>query len=228
VSALIASAIAIFLILQACIGSWKLATALFFTLPAAVAGAVIATVAVPGSWSLGSILGIVAVLAIAIRQTITLIKHYQRLALPPELAPADGGLPQLGAVERARMEHGASDEDDAIFAPGVVQRGAWDRFMPVLMTAFITAAAVLPFALYGDIAGNEILHPMSIAILGGLVTLTLFTLFAVPAMFLLYTPGRERELEDLEVALVGEQELRESISAPRATDQELKPATAKS
>lgn len=225
VSAVIASAVAILLVLQACIGSWKLATALFLTLPAAVAGGALVALAATGGWSLGAILGIGAVLAIAIRNGISLIRHYQRLALPPELVQTDGGLPQLRAVERALVEQFESDDDDAIFAPGVVQRGTWDRFVPVLMTAFITAVAMLPFALYGDIAGNEILHPMSIAILGGLVTATLFTLFAVPAMYLLFTPGRARELEDMEVSLVGEQELRETIAAPRTGDKELHHAT---
>jgi hypothetical protein len=68
-------------------------------------------------------------------------------------------------------------------------------------------------------------YPMSLAILGGLVTATLFTLFAIPAMFLLFTPGRGRELEDLEVSLVGEKELQETIAAPRIAEKELQPTT---
>jgi hypothetical protein len=52
---------------------------------------------------------------------------------------------------------------------------------------------------------------MAIVILGGLVTTTLYSLFAVPAMYLLFTPSRVAELDDLEVSLVGERELRESI-----------------
>ena len=35
-------------------------------------------------------------------------------------------------------------------------------------------------------------------------------------MFLLFTPSRASELEDLAVNLVGEDELRESISTPRS------------
>jgi hypothetical protein len=51
----------------------------------------------------------------------------------------------------------------------------------------------------------------------------LFALFGVPAMFLLYTPSRGPDLEDLEVSLVGEEELRESI--PRAhADKDLQQA----
>ena len=59
------------------------------------------------------------------------------------------------------------------------------------MTAVITAVAVLPLAFMGDEPGTEILRPMAIVILGGLVTSTLYSLFAVPAMYLLFTPSRE-------------------------------------
>ena len=68
------------------------------------------------------------------------------------------------------------------------------------MTAVITAVAVLPLALMGDVPGSEILRPMAIVILGGLVTSTLFSLFCVPAMYLLFTPSRAAELEDLAVS----------------------------
>ena len=69
------------------------------------------------------------------------------------------------------------------------------------MTAVITAVAVLPLVFMGDMPGSEILRPMAIVILGGLVTATLFSLFCIPAMYLLFTPSRAAELEDLEVAL---------------------------
>jgi Cu/Ag efflux pump CusA len=228
VSALMAAAIAIFLVLQACTGSWRLATALFFTLPAAATGAVFVGLTTSGAWSLGVILGMVAVLAIAIRNGITLIRHYQRLELPGDAQQSNNGVPPLRGAERSRSEVAASEEDEAIFAPGVVQQGTWDRFVPILMTAVITAVAVLPFALYGDVAGNEIVHPMALAILGGLISSTLFSLFAIPAMFLIFTPGRGRELDDLEISLVGENELQETLGATRMADKELQPATVNS
>jgi hypothetical protein len=77
----------------------------------------------------------------------------------------------------------------------------------------------------GDVPGNEILRPMAIVILGGLVTSTCFALFAVPAMFLLFTPSRGGNLEDLEVSLVSEEELRESISASHASDKDMPQAS---
>jgi Cu/Ag efflux pump CusA len=58
--------------------------------------------------------------------------------------------------------------------------------------------------LFGNIAGLEIMQPMAIVILGGLVTTTLFSLIGVPAMYLLFGAAREPEFEDLSVAAEGE------------------------
>jgi Cu/Ag efflux pump CusA len=219
IGAVIAAAVGIFLVLQSCIGSWSLAIVLFVTLPAAVAGGALAALAMGGTLSLGALLGLVAVLAIAIRNGISLIQHYQFLSQPLR---NDGNAhqPRPHFEQRLQFEPAARN-DDAIVAPEVVRRGTWDRFAPILATAVITAAAFLPFAVMGDVPGTEILHPMSIVVLGGLVSATLFTLLAIPAMFLLFTPSRVNELEDLARHLVGEDELRESIATPRAADDEM-------
>jgi Cu/Ag efflux pump CusA len=42
---------------------------------------------------------------------------------------------------------------------------------------------VLPFAVLGDVAGLEILHPAAVVILGSLVTSTIITLFIIPALY---------------------------------------------
>ena len=52
------------------------------------------------------------------------------------------------------------------------------------MTAIVAGLALLPLVVAGDIAGLEMLHPMGIVILGGLVTSTLVNLFVVPTLYL--------------------------------------------
>jgi Cu/Ag efflux pump CusA len=55
--------------------------------------------------------------------------------------------------------------------------------LPIVMTVLTTAVALLPFVFLGDIAGHELVRPMAIVILGGLVTTILLSLFVMPAVF---------------------------------------------
>nr|WP_299034762.1 efflux RND transporter permease subunit [uncultured Tenacibaculum sp.] len=51
------------------------------------------------------------------------------------------------------------------------------------MTAFTTGLALIPLALKGNEAGNEIQSPMAIVILGGLLSATLLNLFVIPCVY---------------------------------------------
>jgi Cu/Ag efflux pump CusA len=75
-------------------------------------------------------------------------------------------------------------EEGEPFGPGLVLRGAGERLAPILMTTAATGLALVPLAIAGQIPGNEIEHPMSLVILGGLVTSTLLNLFVMPSLYL--------------------------------------------
>jgi Cu/Ag efflux pump CusA len=152
----IAAAIGVFLLLQAALGSWRLAALAFFTLPSALVGGVLAALALGNVLSLGSLIGLLAVFGIAVRNSIMLIDHYQHLE------PHEG----------------------ETFGPEFVLRGAGERLAPILMTALAAGLALLPLVIFGDIPGQEIARPMAIVIIGGLVTSTLLNLFIVPALYL--------------------------------------------
>jgi len=64
-----------------------------------------------------------------------------------------------------------------------VIRGAADRLNPILMTALTAALALIPLALRGNLAGNEIQSPMAKVILGGLITSTLLNIYIVPIVY---------------------------------------------
>ena len=49
---------------------------------------------------------------------------------------------------------------------------------------------MLPFVIAGAEAGLEIVNPMAIVVLGGLVTSTLFSLFVLPAVYLRFGGGQ--------------------------------------
>jgi Cu/Ag efflux pump CusA len=67
-----------------------------------------------------------------------------------------------------------------------VTQEAQERATPVVTTALAVAAALLPLLIVGNVPGTELVRSMIIVILGGLVTSTFFTLFVLPAAFILW------------------------------------------
>jgi len=152
----LAAAIGIFLLLQTCVGSWRVATFSFLTLPLALVGGLLAAFAAGGVISLGSMVGFLTVFGIAARNGILLINHYQHL----------------------------EQEEGEPFGPELVLRGSRERLAPILMTALATGLALVPLVISGEIPGAEIEYPMALVILGGLATSTLLNLFLVPTLYL--------------------------------------------
>jgi copper/silver efflux system protein len=66
----------------------------------------------------------------------------------------------------------------------LVVQGALMRVRPIIMTVATTALALLPIMFLGG-TGSEIMRPMAAPIIGGLLTATLYNLFAVPVCYLL-------------------------------------------
>ncbi|VXD23013.1 efflux RND transporter permease subunit [Planktothrix paucivesiculata] len=64
----------------------------------------------------------------------------------------------------------------------VIVKGSLERINAILMTALTSALGMLPLALAGG-AGNEILQPLAIVVLGGLFTSTALTLLVIPALY---------------------------------------------
>ncbi|WP_196279443.1 efflux RND transporter permease subunit [Catellatospora vulcania] len=162
------AAVAIFFLLQACYGSWRLAALSFLTLPAALVGGLLAAFLTGRVISLGSLVGFFTVLGIAARNGILLINHYQHL-------------------ER---------EEGEPFGLGLVLRGSRERLSPILMTTLATALALVPLVVLGNLPGHEIEYPMAVVILGGLVTSTLLNLFVLPGLYLKFGKGRRGDALD--------------------------------
>jgi len=161
IAAAIGVAIGILFILQAALGSWSLAFTLLLSLPVALAGSVIAVAVSGATLSYPALGGLLAVLGIAVRQAILLIGRYREL----------------------RMREGMS------FGPDLVRAGLRDHAAPILTTALVSAAAVLPFAVLGARPGHEALGPLAIVMLGGMVTTVLYALGVVPALYARFGAG---------------------------------------
>ncbi len=150
-----------YLLLQASFGSWRLALIVWLTMPVVLAGGVLAILVSGGVVSLGSIFGLLAVFAISVRNVVVLTNHLQNL----------------------RRREGATFNRELILRVGL------DRVAPLVMTATATAVALLPLVLVGDIAGLELLRPMAIVMLGGLVAATLLNLFLLPVLYSRFGAG---------------------------------------
>jgi CzcA family heavy metal efflux pump len=123
-------------------------------LPFSLVGGVAAIAATGIGISLGSVVGLVTVFGISARNAILQLSHYEHLV----------------AVEGSPW-----DEQTVI-------RGANERFIPILMTAAVTALGLAPLALSAGAPGQEIEGPMAITVLGGLVSSTLLNLLVLPAL----------------------------------------------
>jgi Cu/Ag efflux pump CusA len=63
-------------------------------------------------------------------------------------------------------------------------RGAAERLPSILMTALVTALALLPLAIGTGEPGREIEGPMATIIVGGLITSTILNLLILPTILL--------------------------------------------
>lgn len=71
----------------------------------------------------------------------------------------------------------------------IVQAGR-RRLRPILMTALAAAVGMLPIALAIG-AGSQMLQPLAIAVIGGLLIATVLSLMVTPAIFYFMTRGHE-------------------------------------
>lgn len=130
-------------------------------IPLALVGGLVFTYLKLGNISIATLVGFIAVAGVAARNSIMLISHFLHLM----------------AVEGEN------------FTKEMVIRGTKERLVPVLMTALAAGIGLIPLVLAADQPGKEILHPVAVVIVGGLITSTLLGLGVTPTVF--YTFGRK-------------------------------------
>lgn len=130
-------------------------------------GGVVAVALTGAVLSVGTLVGFIALFALSMRSAILLVDRLEHLVL----------------FHRAA------------WSVQTVALAARQRLTPLLLTALLAALALLPLAIDAGQAGREIVGPMSIVILGGLVTGTLANIVILPAMLnAFWRPGYGRRV----------------------------------
>ncbi len=173
-------AVVMLLLLQLSTGSFKVAALVMINLPLATIGGIAAvfiadsllhaglvtnTLALFGIGSsiylapvlsIASLVGFITLFGIAVRNGILLVNHYRHLV----------------------------EVDKKPMSEAIIQ-GSMERLVPILMTALSAALGLLPLALASGKPGSELLAPLAVVVLGGLLTSTFLNLFVVPAGYAL-------------------------------------------
>jgi CzcA family heavy metal efflux pump len=171
----------VFLLLWRCLDSWVAAAmVLLINIPLAALGAVVALLLInrpdpaalnaapwwewPRVWASATTLsvahwvGFITLIGIVSRNGIMMIAHDIHLM-------RDEGLP---------------------FGDDLIVRGTLERLAPVLMTALTATLGLIPLALGAGQTGKEILHPLAVVVIGGLIDSTLMDQIVTPAAFKLF------------------------------------------
>ena len=139
-----------------------------FDIPLALVGGLTLTWFMLNNISIATLVGFIAVAGVAARNSIMLISHYLHLM----------------------------QQEGEGFTKAMVIRGTKERLVPVLMTALAAGIGLIPLVLAADQPGKEILHPVAVVIVGGLITSTLLGLGVTPTVF--YTFGRKAAARAIE------------------------------
>jgi CzcA family heavy metal efflux pump len=133
----------------------RVVVAVLFNVPLAMIGSVIAIAFTTRTLSIASLMGLLTLTGISLRNGIMMFNHYIYLL----------------------------KNEGETFSKQMIIRGSLERLVPVLMTSICAALGLLPFALSKGAPGKEILQPMAIVMLAGLISSTLLDIVYTPAFF---------------------------------------------
>lgn len=116
---------------------------------------------IPPVISIASMVGFITLFGIAVRNGILLVNHYVHIV----------------ELESKSLEQ-------------AIVQGSLERLSPILMTALCAALGLFPLAWAAGEPGSELLAPLAIVVLGGLISSTFLNLFVVPAGYALVFGAR--------------------------------------
>jgi len=147
----------ILLLLYTAFNSLKKAFLILLGVPLGLMGGIVGLLISGEYLSVSAIVGFIAIFAIAILNGIVLVSFIDELRKK---------FPEVKMID-------------------MVKNATLLRLRPVLMTAFTTLFGILPL-LFATGVGSEIQYPLSVVVTGGIISSTILTLLALPALYVLF------------------------------------------
>ncbi len=151
----ILSIFGIALVLYSHFKSKTLVAQIMATIPLAFIGGIVLLFLTDRSITVASLVGFITLCGVASRNGIMMISHYLHL-----------------------MKYEGEN-----FSREMIIRGSQERLVPVMMTAFVASLALLPLVFAGGQPGSEVLHPVAVVIVGGLLSSTILDVIVTPSLF---------------------------------------------
>lgn len=161
----IATLLTMFLILYSHFRSSVIVAQILLNIPLAFIGGIVLTYLMVGKVSIATLVGLITLAGIASRNTIMMISHYLHLM----------------------------EEEGEVFSKEMIIRGSLERLVPVTMTALTAGLALIPLVLAAGEPGKEILFPVAVVILGGLLSSTILDMAVTPAVFFKFGEKASKE-----------------------------------
>lgn len=136
-------------------GSKIIVGQIMLTIPFAFIGGIFLLFFIDKNLTIASMIGFITLSGIACRNGIMMISHYLHL-----------------------MKH-----ENETFNKQMIIKGSLERLVPVLMTAAVASLALMPLVFAKGQTGSEILHPVAVVIVGGLISSTLLDILVTPTVF---------------------------------------------
>ncbi len=149
------SILGIALVLLSHFRSRSITAQIMATIPLAFIGGILLLFFTDRTITVASLVGFITLCGVASRNSIMMISHYLHL-----------------------MKY-----EGEKFTKEMIVRGSQERLVPVMMTAAVASLALLPLVFARGQSGSEVLHPVAIVIVGGLLSSTILDIIVTPTLF---------------------------------------------